>query len=59
MACAHNTPKNYYEMNFSLMQYHKWSLSEVENLIPWERELYVNMLLAYLEKKKEEAAQRQ
>ena len=50
---------DYYEMNFSLMQYHKWSLSEVENLIPWERELYVNMLLAYLEKKKEEAAQRQ
>jgi hypothetical protein len=56
MACAHNTLKNYYEMNFSLMQYHKWSLSEVEGLIPWERELYVNMLLAYLEKKKEEAA---
>lgn len=43
-------------MNFSLMQYHKWSLSEVEGLIPWERELYVNLLLAYLEKKKEEAA---
>jgi len=37
------------------MQYHKYSLSEIENLMPWEREIYVGMLLNYLEKKKEEA----
>jgi hypothetical protein len=54
MALSHNTLKNYYEMNFSLMQYHKYSLSDIENLMPWEREYYVGMLLAYLEKKKEE-----
>jgi len=36
------------------MQYHKYSLAEIENMIPWEREVYVNMLLAYLEKKKDQ-----
>jgi len=55
MALSHNTLKNYYETNFALMQYHKYSLSEIENLMPWEREIYVGMLLNYLEKKKEEA----
>jgi hypothetical protein len=48
---------SYYEINFSLMHHHKWSLSELENLIPWERETYVQYLENYLEKKKLEAAQ--
>ena len=54
MALSHNTLKNYYETNFSLMQYHKYSLSEIENWIPWERELYINLLIQYIEKKKAE-----
>jgi len=58
MSLSHNTLKNYYETNFALMQYHKYSLAEIENLMPWEREIYVNMLLNYLEKKKEEAQSR-
>ena len=55
MALSHNTLRNYYEVNFSLMQYHKYSLTEIEDMMPWEREIYVNMLLSYLEKKKEES----
>lgn len=42
----------YFELNFSLMQYHKYSLTEIENWIPWEREVYVSMLQNYLEKEK-------
>ena len=41
--------ENYYKLNFSLMQYHKYSLTEIENLIPWERDIYVGMLQQYLE----------
>jgi hypothetical protein len=33
---------------FSLVQHHKYSLSDVENLMPFERDIYVEMLLAYL-----------
>ena len=30
------------------MQYHKYSLTELENMIPWEREMYVSLLVNYL-----------
>lgn len=39
-------------MNFALMQYHKYSLTEVEQMIPFEREIYVFMLIQYLEEEK-------
>ena len=41
--------ESYYKLNFSLIQYHKYSLTEIENLIPWERDIYVGMLQQYLE----------
>ena len=34
------------------MQYHKYSLTEIENMIPWERVVYVEMLRAHLEEEK-------
>ena len=48
---------------FSLMQHHKYSLTELENLMPWERDIYVDMLVTFLkeqeEKRKQEEANRQ
>ena len=32
-----------------MMQHHKYSLTELENMIPWEREIYVALLLQYIE----------
>ena len=37
------------------MQYHKYSLTEVENLIPWERDIYVTLLQQHLEEEQEKA----
>ena len=37
------------------MQEHHYSLTELENMMPWEREVYVNMLIAHLKKKAEDA----
>ena len=31
------------------MQYHKYSLTEIENMIPWEREIYLTLLKDYIE----------
>lgn len=58
MALSHNTLGNYYVLNFSLMQYHKYSLSEIEDMIPWERELYVSMLIDYIKKLEEKQKQK-
>ena len=35
------------------MQHHKYNLTELENMIPWEKDIYVNMLMRYLEEEKE------
>ena len=55
----HVSVESMMETNFSLMQFHKWSLSDIENLIPWEREVYVKYLVNYLEKQRLEAQQAQ
>lgn len=52
MALSHTTLKDYYNTIFSLVQHHKYSISDLENLIPFERDLYVDMLLNYLEEQK-------
>lgn len=39
------------------MQEHKYSLSEIESMIPWEREIYVSMLIDYIEKENERIKQ--
>ena len=44
--------ENYFRLNFALMQYHKYSLTEIENLIPWERDIYVGLLQAHLEEER-------
>jgi len=44
--------ENYYKINFALMQFHKYSLTEVENLIPWERDVYIGLLQQHLEDEK-------
>tara|TARA_R100000005_G_C4955881_1_gene174433 strand:+ start:675 stop:860 length:186 start_codon:yes stop_codon:yes gene_type:complete len=54
---AHMSAESYYELNFSLMQYHKYSLTEIENMMPFERDIYVALLKNYLESEKLKAQQ--
>jgi|TARA_R100000030_G_scaffold91042_1_gene75953 hypothetical protein len=49
---VHMNLENYFNLNFSLMQFHKYSLTEIENMIPWERDIYVQMLMNHLEEEK-------
>jgi hypothetical protein len=37
-----------------MMQEHKYSLTELDNMMPWEREVYVELLKQHIEKKNEE-----
>jgi len=41
------------------MQYHKYSLTELENMIPFEREIYVSLLIQYLEEEKQKHENKQ
>jgi hypothetical protein len=46
-----------YNTNFSLMQHHKYSLSELENMIPWEREIYLSLLVKHIQEENERLQQ--
>jgi len=37
-----------------LVQHHKYSISEVENLMPFERDIYVQLLISYLRELEEQ-----
>ena len=37
-----------------MMQHHNYSLTELENMIPWEREIYIGLLMQYIEEEKKE-----
>tara|TARA_B100001939_G_C16935191_1_gene615713 strand:+ start:531 stop:713 length:183 start_codon:yes stop_codon:yes gene_type:complete len=52
---SHMDLENYYRLNFALLQFHKWSLTEIEHLIPWERDVYVALLQQHLEEEEEKA----
>ena len=40
------------------MQHHKYSLTELNNMRPWEREIYVAMLIQYVEEENQKIKER-
>lgn len=46
---SHNDLESYYKVNFAIMHYHKWSLDEIEGVFPFEKDLYVMLLIKHLE----------
>lgn len=53
MALSHNTLQNYYSSVFSMVQHHKYSITEIENLIPFERDIYLEMLIKHIKETEE------
>jgi hypothetical protein len=39
------------------MQHHKYSLTELDNMLPWEREIYVSLLSQFLEEERKRIEQ--
>ena len=56
---SHIDLESYFKTNFALMQHHKYSLTELENMIPWEREVYLTLLQQYIEEENLKAQQEQ
>jgi len=50
---SHDELINYYKTNFLLQRHHKYSLTELENMMPWEREILLIMLMQALEEEKQ------
>ena len=41
------------------MQHHNYSLSDLEGMMPWERDIYVEMLAQFIKEENEKNKQRQ
>lgn len=54
---SHNTLANYYTTIFAMAQHHKYSITEIEDMLPFERDLYIDLLMAYLDKEKDKLAE--
>lgn len=54
----HNKLRNLYETNFAMVQHHKYSLTEIENMMPWEREVYVGMLVNHVQEQNDRIRER-
>ena len=40
------------------MQHHKYSLTELDNMMPWEREIYVDMLIEHIKEENKRQEER-
>ena len=54
---AHTSLESYFKINFAMMQHHKYSLTDLENMMPWEREVYVSLLQQHVEEENLKAQQ--
>jgi len=55
---AHTNIESYFKINFAMVQHHKYSLWEIENMMPWERDIYVSLLQNHIEEENAKAQQR-
>lgn len=56
---GHERLNNFFVTNFALMQHHHWSLEYLDQMMPWERYVYIQLLQEYIKDEEMAAQQRQ
>lgn len=56
---SYDTLANHYQTIFTLIQEHHWSWQDIQNMIPFERDIYIILLKQWVDKKNEEIKRRQ
>lgn len=56
---SHDGLMNFYQTNFQLMQHHNYSLKDIEEMLPYEREIYIGLLKNFLKEQEEQQAAQQ
>ena len=59
IALLHNTLENYFQTNFALIHHHKWDIQYIEELMPWEKEVYIMMLTDFLREEQRRMQEKQ
>lgn len=53
VAVSYDTVTNHYETLFTLVQDHGWAWSDLQNMVPFERDVIVMMVKQWIDKKKD------
>lgn len=56
---SYDNVMNFYKVNFALVQHHKYSLADIEGMIPWERYVYIDLLSDFLKKQEQDRRDRE
>jgi hypothetical protein len=59
MMLSNESMVNHYQMNFLLKYHHNYSLDELDNMIPFEREIYTSMIAKQVKKENDDIKQKQ
>ena len=54
---GHDSLLNYYKTNFALIQHHKYNLGDLEDMIPFERDIYIMLLSQHIEEENDRIQQ--
>lgn len=56
---SHNTLANYYKTMFAYKIHHNWDMQYIDNMIPFEMEIYSALLVQHVEEENEKLRQQQ
>lgn len=56
---SHMDLGSYYRLMFSLHRHHNYAMAEVEEMLPFERDIYIDMLLEAIKEEKEAQSRQQ
>lgn len=56
---SHTSLQIYYYKIFSMAQHHKYSITEIESMMPYERDIYFDLLADFIQKQKEKQLREQ
>ena len=59
LTLSHDSLEAYYRLNFSMAQHYNYSLTELDEMLPWEREIYLGMLQKHIEEENEKMKRQQ
>lgn len=55
---SHTSLAIHYQKIFAMAQHHKYSIAEVESMLPYERDIYFELLIDFLKKQEEQQRSR-
>jgi len=55
---SHDSLENYFRVNYQLTKNYNYTLTDIDSMIPWEREIYLSLLIEDLKEENERNRQR-